>query len=85
MHLKIQAVVEFGLYDKLNYELTPGHFRNEKEIYTYQVTLRVAVLCHCVTVLLCYVTVSLCYCVMSLCHCVREFFRPTKKKTRQYR
>ena len=23
MHLKIQAVVEFGLYDKLNYELTP--------------------------------------------------------------
>ena len=23
MHLKIQALVEFGLYDKLNYELTP--------------------------------------------------------------
>ena len=36
--------------DKLNYELTPGPFRNEKEIYTYQVTLRVTVLCHCVTI-----------------------------------
>ena len=32
MHLKIQAVVEFGLHDKLNYELTPGPFRNEKEM-----------------------------------------------------
>ena len=27
MHLNIQAVVEFGLHDELNYELTPGPSR----------------------------------------------------------
>ena len=71
MHLTIQAVVEFGLQDKLNYEeLTPGPFETKNNFtpfkwhYAFQVPLRVTVsLCYvtvpCVTVSLCYVTVSL--------------------------
>ena len=45
MHLKIQAVVEFGLYDKLNYELTPVtmtlcYFAKKKTLVT-------VTLCYC--------------------------------------
>ena len=51
MHLKIQALAEFGLYDKLNYELTLAtmtlcYFAKKKTLVT-------VTLCYCMLLFTC--------------------------------